>query len=210
MWMPETLLGDFKLCSDIDPENRRVLKVNEVYKTGESKGMSMLMKQMFLKSKADFEMIEQMLKPLKRSVVPTPMDGECFYKSILNQIDAPADYTTAMLRKQLAFHGCKYYEVFEDLKPYLLDQTYESFLKNTFYGYSYAGIAESVILSHMWNVRISIVAADLPPQHVFHDGSECELVLVHNGREGSDGHFSGTSKFYYLLIELNDVNVVIT
>ena len=196
-WLPDHLKGEFKRCTDINPSKRRVIPVNELYLKGEDKGLSMLMKQMFLKSVKDSKTIDQRLKPLNRIPVPSPSDGECFYKSILYQIDAPKEYTCDLFRKQVAFYGAKYFDAFENEIVASLEEgsSYENFLKNVYMGYSYAGLAESVIIAQMWNIRISIVSAELPTQHIFHDGATTHLVLIHNGRDGVDGHFSGTSKF---------------
>ena len=196
-WLPEQLQGDFKQCTDINPSKRQVIPVNELYSKGEDKGLSMLMKQMFLKSQQDSKTIDARLKSLRRIPIPTPTDGECFYNSIMMQIDVPKEYTTELFRKQVAFYAVKYFDAFEDeiLASMGEDTNYESFVKNVYNGYCYAGLAEAVIIAQMWNVRISIVSADLPTQHIYHDGTSTHIVLVHNGRDGMDGHFSGTSKF---------------
>ena len=197
--MPEHLKGVFVKSTDIDPTNRQTVHFSKLYKRGEGKDLTDDMKRLFLKSKTDHTTILQRLKGLKRVPVPVKTDGECFFTSILIQLNCPKEYTSILFRRQIALHAVKYFDVFEDdITPYLEGSNYESFARNIFYGYSHGTVAESIIITHLWNVRITFVAAELGRQTVFHDGKTTDIVLLHNGREGCDGHFSGTSKLYDL------------
>ena len=45
----------------------------------------------------------------------------------------------------------------------------------------------------MWNIKITLISQHLPPQKVFHQSDEPNMVLIHHGREHPESHFIATS-----------------
>ena len=194
-WMPSGMTGVFKKCSDVNPRKRKALSFKELYGDSEPKNMTVLMKNMYLSSCADYKKIDSQLKKLSRIPTVVPVDGECFFTSVLSHINVPKDYTSEHFRKQIAYYASKHWDIFKDvLMPFIVEQSYDSYMKNLFFGFTYGGIVEALIVSEMWNLRISIISPNIPIQHIHHDGSKIDICLLHNGQQGLEGHFSGTSK----------------
>ena len=155
----------------------------------EWKALSEETKKCYLQNNIEMEKIKKELKTYNRKINATPLDGNFLYSSILSQISHDPKYTAAHLRKQVALFLAKYPEVFFDnFKPWLEDQSVESYIRNMYDGHSYGDESAAAVIGVMWNIHITIISPNLPPVHVFHNRPEkLDVIIVHNGQDSPDG-----------------------
>ena len=110
-----------------------------------------------------------------------------------NQIHVSEGYGLDCLRKQIAYHAaCRWDVLAPIIEPLITTgDSYESFLRNIFHGTLYGGVAELIICSHMWNVKISVISPESGLLNIFHN-AEADIVLVHNAMDGLESQFSST------------------
>ena len=67
---------------------------------------------------------------------------------------------------------------------------------NVWSGLSYGDELCLGVLGYMWNLKITIVSPDMPDVKIFHnDEEDPHIVMVHNGKDGLEGHYSATSEY---------------
>ena len=123
----------------------------------------------------------------------TRLSGYSALDALLNEITPHENYTVDMFRRQLAYYAAQHWnELSHLILPLILTgECYESYLRNMFQGLNFSGPIEILICGHMWNMKISIISAYLPTCHILHSDDEPDALLIHNGRDGLDSHFSG-------------------
>lgn len=196
--MDEQFRGPLAACRDINPDDPSPTpKDTELYpKRAERASLKKECKECYLSSGVEWEKVKADLKLYNRCVNKTPMDGNCLYTSVLQQVSYPRDYTSDMLRKQTAYYCTKYPEV---IYPYiqtgLRDQCLKSYLINQWEGRMFGDITCLAIIGIMWNIAITVITPHMDPIDIFHDKKESpDVVIIHNGRMGSEGHFTSTGE----------------
>lgn len=195
-WKDEALLVNKKKSTEIDPtEDFDVPQEKDLYPSrSQLVSLTKETRACYLKNNVEWEKIKSDLKLFNRVINKTIMDGDCLFSSILSQVSHPVKYTPQMLRKQCAYFAVKNHELFfPHLSESFQDEGYISYFENLFEGRSYGDIIAITVIAVMWNISISIVTPHTSIIHVYHDKPQKpDVVLVHNGRVGSEGHYTST------------------
>ena len=206
-WMQPEYQGAITACRDIDPKNPAPIpKVNELYPTRTLRAsLPKECKQCFLASSVEWEKVKAELKKYDRVINETPMNGNCCYKACLQQTSHPDNYDEDDLRRHCSYFLAKYPEVIEPhIREGLEGQTVKSWIINQFEGRMYGDIIALTCISLMWNVAITVITPHMPPMHLFHSKkAKPDIVLVHNGRTGAQGHFTSTGMFQFYVITIS-------
>lgn len=134
------------------------------------------------------------------------MNGDCFFESVLAQIDIPSDlpFSASDLRRLVIFRIC------EDPSQFLTHQTALSIQADLDFRYfSFKTWLRYMSIPRMWadanlmqatckifSLRGTLVLPDkVAPLHFCHSGpsSFADLLLIYNGLN----HFTSTGEFYY-------------
>jgi hypothetical protein len=168
--------------------------------------------QFLMRSEEDYGRLLYILGDVGRVPIRTKGDGNCFFRAVLQQIKHNSTwYKPDMLRRQASLFLVKNIVFFKPLlEKYLIgmDMNIVSYILNMASGYIWGDDMMAMVISRMWNIRISVCAPVLDGgrgglKHLMHTG-EPDIVLCSNG--GSDmspdeaTHWFATSKlliFYY-------------
>ena len=141
--------------------------------------------------------------------VPVPMDGNCGYASIRRQMEIPRQYTTTMLRRQLAHfaaHAVEY--VFPIIKEDLLYSygapgddigpfSFVTYLEYLCKPGSYADTATLKLVALLFGVKITVILMpNVTERRILHSRplSEADIVLILYGQ-----HYSSISELTFSL-----------
>ena len=123
----------------------------------------------------------------------TLQNGNFLYNSILEQILRHHQrYTSSFLRKQAAFYLASYPEVFASQIKALVDEPLESYILNQFHRYAYGDYLILGVIDIMWNLKITIITPELEDIKVFHRSETPHILIVYNGRDSLEGHYTAT------------------
>lgn len=199
-WIDESLKGPFTPADDIDPDNRpEIPSETDLYpKRSQRVSLTAECRMCYLDNNIQYEKIKADLKLFNRIPNKTPMDGDCLFAAVLQQISHPREYTAHMLRKQTAYFATKkpedFYEHIQSM--FSKENNFYNYVMNLYEGRTYGDVATLAIIGVMWNLAISIVTPHLPVIHLFHDKPDSpEVIVIHNGRTGNQGHYTSTGMF---------------
>ena len=195
-WMQPEYTGPLTPCHDIDPsKDVHIPTENELYpKRTIRVGLPKDCKACYLSTTVEWEKVKSDLKKFDRTVNATPMDGNCCYNACVQQVSHPDKYDGDDLRKHSSYFFAKYPEVIEPhVKEGLAPHCVRSWIVNMFEGRMFGDVISLTCIAVMWNVAITVVTPQSPPLHIFHNKTKSpDIVLVHNGKKGSEGHFTST------------------
>ena len=55
------------------------------------------------------------------------------------------------------------------------------------------------IIGLKWNLRITVIPPYLSPQNLFQDSEEADVLIIHNGNEGLEGHYTSTGEYLQII-----------
>ena len=95
--------------------------------------------------------------------------------------------------KQTAYYLAKFPEKFWlNIKESLEGKSLESYIRNLYSRYSYGDIICLIVIALMWTLKITIVTPNLEDIKIFHNSSEPDIVVVHNGEDNLNVHYCAT------------------
>ena len=195
-WLDTKYKGKFIRSLDIDPTKPNKLNKEELYTDQEKKK---------LKPDDDYKTIcvennEQAKKIVNFigknyacKLKETLLNDNCLYNSVLEQISRHCQrYTSSLLRKPAAFYLASYPEVFASQMRALVDKPLESYILSQFHRYAYGDYLILGVIAIMWNLKITIITPELEDIKVFHKSETPHILIVYNGRDSLEGHYTAT------------------
>ena len=156
-----------------------------------------------------FAVRDQLKKYFNREMVPTVGDGNCFYRSIVDQIDYEKNgYTYKDLKLQTIFYALYNYDKFDDIlildaedRKEALVELLKRLLTNEVWGHT--GLLSVVV--RMFRIGISVVTPfHGKPIPFHHNHQDPHIVIAANGgnisvnNKQAATHFIATSKYIYM------------
>ena len=156
-----------------------------------------------------FAVRDQLKKYFNREMVPTVGDGNCFYRSLVNQIDYEKNgYTYKDLKLQTIFYALYNYDKFDDIlvldaedRKEALVELLKRLLTNEVWGHT--GLLSVVV--RMFRIGISVVTPfHGKPIPFHHNHEDPHIVIAANGgnisvnNKQAATHFIATSKYIFM------------
>ena len=189
-YLPETCRGATKDLDEVHPLKD---KINPKKLFCAKSKVSAQGQLMYMRDPKAEKTVMKKIDEFGRKVQPVDLNGECAFAAFLKQIAHLDRYKPEDLRHQTAYYMAKYPEVFEPhFSNWFQDESMESFIINMFNGRRYGDVCAFGVIGVMWNIKITIIHPDLENIKIFHNSYDPDVVLVHNGRDGLEGHYSAT------------------
>ena len=202
IWLSLDKKGTFYKSNDIEPIGRNKEPRDSIYTQAEKKAIKPNADTIAMyatSNKKSEAVVDLLMTDFSRILQPVDISGDSFYDAILYQISHDQHkYKAYQFYKQIAYYMVRWPELFADVvKPHLsdTDDSYESFVKNIFYGYSYP-VPEviSAVITKMWNVSISLCSAEGGVKKLHHNSNKPDVVIVHNDCILLNSQFTATKK----------------
>ena len=194
-WMDDCMKGKF--IPSQDNEGRDKNWQRNLYTKEEKKIISEEAQKCYMWSNEEYESVCDKIAKYGRIPDPVPIDGHCMFTAVMKQCKLNPNFKVEDMRHQVAYFLSKLPEQFYQYSiPYLEDQSFESYILNVWLGLSYGDELCLGVLGYMWNLKITIVSPDMLDVKIFHtDEEDPDIVLVHNGKDGLEGHYSAMSEY---------------
>ena len=213
-WLDPELRGDLVKSKENQKETKTKKRV--LYTDEEKEEISEEAQSYFLYSDEDLEILKTKAAKYRRHLDPVPIDGNCLLHAFRKQCLINPNWSLEENRHTLAYYMAKMPEQFVlYADPYIMEQSYESYILNFWHGFSYADELIASVWGHIWNLKVTILSPTTLDLKCFHKDEEFpDVVLCHNGRPGKDGHFFSTSKllecFYVVYIVIQAFSQCLT
>ena len=194
-WLDPELRGDLVKSNEMQKETKSKKRV--LYTDEEKLEVSEEAQKFFLYCDEDLDILKNKAAKYGRDLDPVAIDGDCLLHAFRKQCLINLNWSIEENRHTLAYYMAKLPEQFIlYANPYILNQSYESYVMNFWHGYSYGDELIAGVWGHIWNLKVTILSPTTPDLKCFHKEEEFpDIVLCHNGRPGLDGHYFATSKF---------------
>ena len=198
-WLDDCMKGELIPSHDNDERDKDWQK--NLYTKQEKKVISEEAQKCYIWSEEEYQSVCNKLAKYGRIPDPVTIDGDCMFTAPMKQCKLNPNFKAIDMRHQIAYFLSKLPEQFYQYSlPYLEDQSFQSYTLNIWNGLSYGDELCLGVIAYMWNVKITIVSPDMPDLKIFHqDDENPDIILVHNGKEGLEGHYSSTSKYIFFL-----------
>ena len=151
---------------------------------------------MYAASNREAAAVEELLETeFDRIMVHVPVTAYSFYDAILYQISRDQNkYKNIEFMQQIAFYMAKWpNRVMDIVKPFLGNQSYESYIKNIFHGTKFIDVEVIVgVVARMWNLCIVIVyPQDGSVPFYFSEGPP-DIIIVCNSMAQPETYYCAT------------------
>ena len=193
-WFDPHMRGEFIISNEIPDRDLKKKMKRTLYTDEEIAEISEEARSYFLSSNLDLEILKTKVAKYGRDLNPVPIDGDCLLHTIQDQTEINPNWTIMENRQTLAFYIAKMPEQFYMHSiPYCTDQSFESYIRNFFHGYSYGDELVAGVWGHIWNMKVTIITPTYEDLPLFHKDLDFpDVVIVHNGRGDPDGHYFST------------------
>ena len=176
------------------PEDAQNKGKHQLYTKEEEKYISEEARSYFLACDSDLEILKNKAAKYGRDLKQVPIDGDCLLHAVRDQTEINPKWSIMENRQTLGFYLAKLPEqFFMYAEAYCTEQSYESYVRNFFNGTSYGDELIAGVWGHIWNMKVTIISPHVEDLKVFHDDDENpDVVIVHNGRPDTDGHYFST------------------
>ena len=176
-------------------EEAHVKSKKMLYSEEEKMEISEEAQAFFLASDDDLETLKTKAAKYGRDLKAVPIDGDCLLHAIRDQTHINPNWTIQENRQTIGFYLAKLPEQFYMFaEGYCTDHSYERYVRNFFNGHSYGDEVIAGVWGHIWNMKITIISPYYEDLKVFHNDDENpDIIILHNGRTDTDGHYFSTS-----------------
>ena len=152
---------------------------------------------MYARSNKDCNLVLDVLgdKSLQRILQEVDVTAMSVYDSILYQVSHDRKYKSYDLHRQIGYYMVRWPDVCAPLvKARMLpNDTYESFVKNIFYGYTFPlAYVVIAVITKMWNVSIDLITPRKGLVKCFHNEPKAHIVIVHNDQRDLESLYTAT------------------
>lgn len=202
-WFEEKMKGDYIESEDNAKRDKNWQK--KLYSKKEKKDISEDARNCYFVNDEEYDRVCTKLAKFGREPQPVTIDGNCMFTAPMTQLRLNPTFTQLDLRRQIAYFMAKLPEQFFGYADaYLEGQSFQSYIMNIWNGKSYGDALCLGVLAHMWNLKITVISPNSPDALIFHhDEEDPDIILVHNGREDLEGHYSSTSEYIFISNFLN-------
>ena len=202
VWLSLDKKGTFYKSNDIEPIGRNKEPRDSVYTQSEKKVIKPNADTIAMyatSNKNSKTVVDELMTTFSRILQPVDISGDSFYDAVLYQIARDqCRFKAYEFYRQIAYYMVRWPELFGPVvKPHLSDtnDSYESFVKNIFYGYSYP-VPEVIcaVISKMWNVSITLCSLKGGVKKLHHNSNNPDVVIVHNDCTNLNSQFTATKK----------------
>ena len=152
---------------------------------------------MYGRSNKDCNLVLDVLgdKSLQRILQEVDVTAMSVYDSILYQVSHDRKYKNYDLHRQIGYYMVRWPDVCAPLvKARMLpNDTYESFVKNIFYGYTFPlAYVVIAVITKMWNVSIDLITPRKGLVKCFHNEPKAHIVIVYNDQRDLESLYTAT------------------
>ena len=153
--------------------------------------------KMYARSNKDCNLVLDVLgdKSLQRILQEVDVTAMSVYDSILYQVSHDRKYKSYDLHRQIGYYMVRWPDVCAPLvKARMLpNDTYESFVKNIFYGYTFPpAYVVIAVITKIWNVSIDLITPRKGLVKCFHNEPKAHIVIVHNDQRDLESLYTAT------------------
>ena len=199
LWLDSDLKGTFHRSNQVEPINKNRIARDALYTPAEKKKVKPTAEcsKMYAMSNKDCYSVLDVLgdKRLQRILQEVDVTAMSVYDSILYQVSHDRKYKSYDLHRQIGYYMVRWPEVCAPLvKARMLpNDTYESFVKNIFYGFTFPlAYVVIAVITKMWNVSIDLITPRKGLVKCFHNEPKAHIVIVHNDQRDLESLYTAT------------------
>ena len=199
LWLDSDLKGTFHRSNQVEPINENRIARDALYTPAEKKKIKLTAEcsKMYTMSKKDCYSVLDVLgdKRLQRILQEVDVTAMSVYDSILYQVSHDHKYKSYDLHRQIGYYMVRWPDVCVPLvKARMLpNDTYESFVKNIFYGFTFRpAYVVIAVITKMWNVSIDLITPRKGLVKCFHNEPKAHIVIVHNDQRDLESLYTAT------------------
>ena len=199
LWLDSDLKGTFHRSNEVEPINKNRIARDALYTPAEKKKIKPTAEcsKMYAMSNKDCHLVLDVLgdKGLQRILQEVDVTAMSVYDSILYQVSHDRKYKSYDLHRQIGYYMVRWPDVCAPLvKARLLpNDTYESFVKNIFYGFTFPpAYVVIAVITKMWNVSIDLITPRKGLVKCFHNEPKAHIVIVHNDQRNLESLYTAT------------------
>ena len=199
LWLDSDLKGTFHRSNQVEPINKNRIARDALYTPAEKKKIKPTAEcsKMYAMSNKDCYSVLDVLgdKRLQRILQEVDLTAMSVYDSILYQVSHDRKYKSYDLHRQIGYYMVRWPDVCAPLvKARMLpNDTYESFVKNIFYGFTFPpAYVVIAVITKMWNVSIDLITPRKGLVKCFHNEPKAHIVIVHNDQRDLESLYTAT------------------
>ena len=199
LWLDLDLKGTFHKSNEVEPIGKNRIARDALYTPAEKKKIKPTAEcsKMYARSNKDCNLVLDVLgdKSLQRILQEVDVTAMSVYDSILYQVSHDRKYKSYDLHRQIGYYMVRWPDVCAPLvKARMLpNDTYESFVKNIFYGYTFPpAYVVIAVITKMWNVSIDLITPRKGLVKCFHNEPKAHIVIVHNDQRDLESLYTAT------------------
>ena len=199
LWLDLDLKGTFHKSNEVEPIGKNRIARDALYTPAEKKKIKPTAEcsKMYARSNKDCNLVLDVLgdKSLQRILQEVDVTAMSVYDSILYQVSHNRKYKSYDLHRQIGYYMVRWPDVCAPLvKARMLpNDTYESFVKNIFYGYTFPpAYVVIAVITKMWNVSIDLITPRKGLVKCFHNEPKAHIVIVHNDQRDLESLYTAT------------------
>ena len=199
LWLDSDLKGTFHRSNQVEPINKNRIARDALYTPAEKKKIKPTAEcsKMYAMSNKDCYSVLDILgdKRLQRILQEVDVTAMSVYDSILYQVSHDRKYKSYDLHRQIGYYMVRWPDVCVPLvKARMLpNDTYESFVKNIFYGFTFLpAYVVIAVITKMWNVSIDLITPRKGLVKCFHNEPKAHIVIVHNDQRDLELLYTAT------------------
>ena len=199
LWLDLDLKGTFHKSNEVEPIGKNRIARDALYTPAEKKKIKPTAEcsKMYARSNKDCNLVLDVLgdKSLQRILQEVDVTAMSVYDSILYQVSHDRKYKNYDLHRQIGYYMVRWPDVCAPLvKARMLpNDTYESFVKNIFYGYTFPpAYVVIAVITKMWNVSIDLITPRKGLVKCFHNEPKAHIVIVHNDQRDLESLYTAT------------------
>ena len=197
LWLDSDLKGTFHRSNEVEPINKNRIARDALYTPAEKKKIKPTAEcsKMYAMSNKDCHLVLDVLgdKGLQQILQEVDVIAMSVYDSILYQVSHNRKYKSYDLHRQIGYYMVRWLDVCAPLvKARLLpNDTYESFVKNIFYGFTFPpAYVVIAVITKMWNVSIDLITPRKGLVKCFHNEPKAHIVIVHNDQRNLESLYT--------------------
>ena len=199
LWLDSDLKGTFHRSNQVEPINKNRIARDALYTPAEKKKIKLTAEcsKMYAMSNKDCYSVLDVLgdKRLQQILQEVDVTAMSLYDSILYQVSHDRKYNSYELHRQIGYYMVGWPDVCAPIEKarMLPNDTYESFVKNIFYGFTFPlAYVVIAVITKMWNVSIDLVTPRKGLVKCFHNEPKAHIVIVHNDQRDLESLYTAT------------------
>ena len=198
-WLDRDLKGTFYKSNEVEPVGKNRIARDALYTKAEKKRIKPTAEccKMYAMNNKDCYAVLDILsdKNMQRILQEVDVTGLSLYDSILYQISHDRKYKAYDFHRQIGYYMARWHDICAPIAKLGVfgKDSYESLIKNLFYGYSYPKVFVVIsTITKMWNVSVDLVTPKKGLVKCFHNQPKADIVIVHNDQKDLESLYTAT------------------